>query len=68
MPENEFLQILLSSLDYIHSIIDLSLQAGLADQYVYDERVMDEVKVVKLKKDSLYLLTESEVCIEVGRT
>ena len=29
---------------------------------------MGEVKVVKLKKDSLYLLTDNEVCIEVGRT
>ena len=29
---------------------------------------MDEVKVVKLKKDSLYLLTDNEVGIEVGRT
>ena len=29
---------------------------------------MDEVKLVKLKKDILYLLTDNEVCNEIGST
>ena len=36
-------------------------QVGLADQEVYDQRIMDEVKVVKLNKDVLYLITDKEV-------
>ena len=36
-------------------------QAGLQDKYVYDERQMDEVKLLKKNKDVLYLMTDKEV-------